>query len=74
MLALSSSLSYKNERENYDLFQDFSHGNLIDTINFDDFFDEINGGDLLPDFEIFCEEPAIHGNMKSKSKEAKKII
>ncbi|NP_001266252.1 transcription factor GLK2 [Solanum lycopersicum] len=72
MLALSSSLSYKNERENYDLFQDFSHGNLIDTINFDDFFDEINGGDLLPDFEIFCEEPAIHGNMKSKSKEAKK--
>ncbi|KAK4723572.1 hypothetical protein R3W88_026351 [Solanum pinnatisectum] len=79
MLAVSSSLSYKNERENYDLFQDFPHGNLSDTIDFDDLFDEINDGDLLPDFEIFgefsvisCEESATHGNMKSKSKEAKK--
>lgn len=55
MLAISAPLSYKNERENYDIFQDFSDGNLIDTIDFDDFFEGINDGDLLPDLEIVAE-------------------
>lgn len=74
MLAVSTPLSYKNERENYDLFQD-----LIDTIDFDDLFEGINGGDLMPDLEIFdefsvsnCEESANNVKIKSKSKEAKK--
>ncbi|XP_055807839.1 transcription activator GLK1-like isoform X2 [Solanum dulcamara] len=79
MLAVSAPLSYKNERENYDFFQDFPDGNLIDTIDFDDPFEGINDGDFLPDLEIFaefsvssCEESATNVNMKSKSKETKK--
>lgn len=79
MLGVSPPLSYTNENENYDLFQDFPDGNLIGTVNFDDLFEGINGGDLLPDLEIFaefsvsnCNESANNVNMKSKSKEAKK--
>lgn len=79
MLAVSTPLSYKNERENYDLFQDFPDGNLIDTVDFDDLFEGINDGDFLPDLEIFaefsvgsCEESTNNVNIKSKSKEAKK--
>ncbi|KAJ8534563.1 hypothetical protein K7X08_016291 [Anisodus acutangulus] len=55
MLAVSAPLSYKNERENYDLFPDFADGNLIDTIDFDDLFEGINDGDLLPDLDILAQ-------------------
>ncbi|CAN4087252.1 unnamed protein product [Withania somnifera] len=80
MLTLSAPLSYKNERENYDLFQD-----LINTIDFDDFFTGINDGDLLPDLEIVAEFPlssseesdisknnTTTANVKAKSKEKDK--
>lgn len=77
MLAVSTPLSYKNERENYDLFLDFSDGDLIDTIDFDDFFEGINGGDLLPDLEILADFSVSSSdesardtiNVKPKSKE-----
>ncbi|MCD9643191.1 glucokinase [Datura stramonium] len=75
MLAVSAPLSYKNERENYDLFQDFSDGDLI--IDFDDLFEGINGGDLLPDLESLADFSISSSdesardtiNVKSKSKE-----
>ncbi|XP_059301318.1 probable transcription factor GLK1 [Lycium ferocissimum] len=67
MLAVSAPLNYKNERENYDLFQDFPDGNLIDTIDFDDLFEGINDGDLLPDLEIDLAEFSVSSGEESDS-------
>ncbi|KAF3655211.1 putative 26S proteasome non-ATPase regulatory subunit 2 -like protein A-like [Capsicum annuum] len=75
MLVVSTPLSYKNERGNYDLFQDFPDGNLIDTIDFDDFFEGINDGDLLQnlkildEFDISKNNTTTNLNVKTKSKE-----
>ncbi|PHT35651.1 Transcription activator GLK1 [Capsicum baccatum] len=75
MLVVSTPLSYKNERGNYDLFQDFPDGNLIDTIDFDDFFEGINDGDLLQnlkildEFDISKNNTTTNVNVKTKSKE-----
>ncbi|CAN4117557.1 unnamed protein product [Withania somnifera] len=75
MLAVSPPMSYKNERGNYDttIFQD-----LIDTIDFDDFFEGINDGHLLSNLEIVEEidisknnittTTTSHVNAKAKSK------
>lgn len=62
MLAVSHLRSAKNERESEmegfsveeNGFLDFSGGNLLDNIDFDDLFMGING-DLLPDMEMDTE-------------------
>ncbi|XP_073026181.1 transcription activator GLK1-like isoform X2 [Primulina eburnea] len=63
MLAVSPLRSAKNERESEmegfsmeeNGFLDFSGGNLLDNIDFDDLFMGINDGDLLPDLEMDTE-------------------
>ncbi|KAF5188372.1 Two-component response regulator-like aprr2 [Thalictrum thalictroides] len=58
MLAVVSPLISKNGREgdqmeNFSIdFDDFSCGNLLDDINFDDIFIGIGDGDVLPDLEM----------------------
>ncbi|XP_073307386.1 transcription activator GLK2-like isoform X2 [Primulina huaijiensis] len=63
MLAVSPLRSSKNERESEmegfsveeNGFLDFSGGNLLDSIDFDELFMGINDGDLLPDLEMDTE-------------------
>lgn len=60
MLAVSPLRSVKNEKESQiqgflmedNEFQDFTSGNLLDSIDFDDFFVGISDGDVLPDLEM----------------------
>ncbi|XP_059452517.1 transcription activator GLK1-like isoform X2 [Corylus avellana] len=61
MLAVSALRSTKDENqgemESFSIgandFPDFSDGNLLDSIDFDDLFvDQINDGDVLPDLEM----------------------
>jgi hypothetical protein len=64
MLAVSPFRSTKDENqgemESFSIgandFPDFSDGNLLDSIDFDDLFvDQINDGDVLPDLEMDTE-------------------
>ncbi|KAA8526342.1 hypothetical protein F0562_008455 [Nyssa sinensis] len=60
MLSVSPLSNTKDEREGEmegfsiggDEFPDFSVGNLLDSIDFDDLFVGINDGDVLPDLEM----------------------
>ncbi|KAL5715819.1 glucokinase [Ranunculus cassubicifolius] len=56
MLAVSPLISNngrEGEMENFSIdFDDFSCGNLLDDINFDDIFIGIGEGDVLPDLEM----------------------
>ncbi|XP_062153026.1 transcription activator GLK1-like isoform X3 [Alnus glutinosa] len=60
MLAVSALRNTKDgnqgEMESFSIgandFPDFSDGNLLDSIDFDDLFVEINEGDVLPDLEM----------------------
>ncbi|KAI3457191.1 hypothetical protein Pfo_013854 [Paulownia fortunei] len=60
MLAVSPLRNAKNEREGEmegfsmeeNEFPDFSSGNLLDSIDFDDLFAGISDGDVLPDLEM----------------------
>ncbi|XP_075477816.1 transcription activator GLK2-like isoform X1 [Primulina tabacum] len=77
MLAVSPLRSAKNERESgmegfsveENGFLDFSGGNLLDSIDFDELFMGINDGDLLPDLEMDTEvlpEFSVSGGEKSE--------
>lgn len=57
MLALSPLTNAKDERESFSIneFSEFSDGNFLDSIDFDDLFVGVNGGDVLPDLEMDTE-------------------
>lgn len=78
MLAISPLGNTKNERESQmetfsmggDEFPDFSNGNLLDSIDFDDIFVGINDGDVLPDLEM---DPEILAEFSISSGEESEI-
>ncbi|KAI8558549.1 hypothetical protein RHMOL_Rhmol04G0103600 [Rhododendron molle] len=57
MLALSPLTNAKDERESFSIseFSEFSDGNFLDSIDFDDLFGGVNDGDVLPDLEMDSE-------------------
>ncbi|XP_058210145.1 transcription activator GLK1-like isoform X2 [Rhododendron vialii] len=57
MLALSPLTNAKDERESFSIneFSEFSDGNFLDSIDFDDLFSGVNDGDVLPDLEMDSE-------------------
>lgn len=57
MLALSPLTNVKDERENFSIneFSEFSDGNFLDSIDFDDLFVGINNGGVLPDLAMDSE-------------------
>ncbi|KAL2476723.1 Transcription activator GLK1 [Abeliophyllum distichum] len=78
MLAVSPLRNTNNERESEmetfsmgeDEFPDFSSGNLLDSIDFDDLFVGINNGDVLPDLEM---DPEILAEFSISSSEESEI-
>ncbi|XP_022848511.1 transcription activator GLK1-like [Olea europaea var. sylvestris] len=78
MLAISPLENTNNERESQmetfsmggDEFPDFSNGNLLDSIDFDDIFVGINDGDVLPDLEM---DPEILAEFSISSGEESEI-
>lgn len=79
MLAVSPLRNPKNEREGemevFSLddndFHDFSGGNLLDSIDFDDLFLGISDGDVLPDLEMDPELLAEFSISTSEESEAR---
>lgn len=79
MLAVSPLRNPKNEREGemevFSLddgeFHDFSGGNLLDSIDFDDLFLGISDGDVLPDLEMDPELLAEFSITTSEESEAR---
>ncbi|KAB1227988.1 Transcription activator GLK1 [Morella rubra] len=78
MLAVSPLRNTKDERqgemESFSIgasdFSDFSDGNLLDSIDFDDLFVGINDGDVLPDLEMDPEilaEFSVSGGEESET-------
>ena len=79
MLAVSPLRKHTNEREgemeafsiDESEFPDFSGGNLLDSIDFDDLFLGISDGDVLPDLEMDPELLAEFSAGSSEESEAK---
>lgn len=79
MLAVSPLRNPKNEREGEmesfsmeeNEFPDFSGGNLLDSIDFDDLFLGISDGDVLPDLEMDSEILAEFSVSASEESEVK---
>lgn len=92
MLVVSPLRNPKNERESemesFSMdaaeFPDFSGGNLLDSIDFDDIFIGISDGDCLPDlvmdpelladFSLTDSDPKIQSSLKSEDEDTSPII